>query len=137
MEVTIGGRQGWLHEDEHGYGSFHTFDNFRINPNDPFPRSKKPPPAFSRTTIKAGASIGANATILPGITVGRHAMVGAGAVVTHDVPANAIVVGNPAYIKGYVESNRQSVVKPATINPADDREVRGSAPHSSPVSEPS
>jgi len=38
MEVTVGGRQAWLHEDEHGYGSFHTFDNFRINPNDPFPR---------------------------------------------------------------------------------------------------
>src|SRR5205085_9117249 len=52
--------------------------------NDPFPRSKKPPPAFSRTTIKAGASVGANATILPGITTGRHAMVGACAVVTHD-----------------------------------------------------
>ena len=76
--------------------------------NDPFPRSKKPPPEFSRTTIKAGASVGANATILPGITVGRHAMVGAGAVVTHDVPANAIVIGNPAYIKGYVESKRKS-----------------------------
>jgi acetyltransferase-like isoleucine patch superfamily enzyme len=74
--------------------------------NDPFPRSKKPPPEFLKTIIMAGASIGANATILPGITVGRNAMVGAGAVVTKDVPANALVVGNPAYVNGYVEADR-------------------------------
>jgi serine acetyltransferase len=77
--------------------------------NDPAPKSKKRPPEFLKTVVKAGASIGANATILPGITIGRNAMVGAGAVVTHDVPANAIVVGNPAYINGYVEC-----VRPAT-----------------------
>ena len=71
--------------------------------NDDFPRSKKPPQEFLKTIIQAGASIGANATLLPGITVGRNAMVGAGAVVTQDVPANALVVGNPAYINGYVE----------------------------------
>jgi UDP-2-acetamido-3-amino-2,3-dideoxy-glucuronate N-acetyltransferase len=70
--------------------------------NDPFPRSKAYPAAFKRTVIRAGASIGANATILPGIEVGRGAMVGAGAVVTRSVPPNAIVVGNPARIKGYV-----------------------------------
>jgi acetyltransferase-like isoleucine patch superfamily enzyme len=72
--------------------------------NDPFPRSRRRPERFSRTTIREGASIGANATILPGITVGRGAMVGAGAVVTFDVPANAIVAGNPAQIRGYVDS---------------------------------
>jgi UDP-2-acetamido-3-amino-2,3-dideoxy-glucuronate N-acetyltransferase len=77
--------------------------------NDAFPRSKRPPPEFLKTIIKAGASIGANATILPRITVGRNAMVGAGAVVTQDVPANALVVGNPAYINGYVESDRHAV----------------------------
>jgi acetyltransferase-like isoleucine patch superfamily enzyme len=77
--------------------------------NDDFPRSKKPPSAFLRTIIKAGASIGANATILPGLTVGRNAMVGAGAVVTQDVPANALVVGNPAFINGYVEADRHAV----------------------------
>lgn len=49
--------------------------------NDPFPRSKQYPEHFSRTIIRKGASIGANATILPGITVGTNAMVGAGAVV--------------------------------------------------------
>lgn len=70
--------------------------------NDPFPRSKRPPTVFERTLVKQGASIGANATILPGITVGRNAMVAAGAVVTHDVPTNAIVAGNPAAIHGYV-----------------------------------
>jgi acetyltransferase-like isoleucine patch superfamily enzyme len=72
--------------------------------NDRFPRSKIYPARFDRTTIKVSASIGANATILPGLTVGPHAMVGAGAVVTQDVPANAIVVGNPAYISGYVDA---------------------------------
>jgi UDP-2-acetamido-3-amino-2,3-dideoxy-glucuronate N-acetyltransferase len=77
--------------------------------NDAFPRSKKPPLEFLRTIVKAGASIGANATLLPGITVGRNAMVGAGAVVTQNVPANALVVGNPAYINGYVEPDRHAV----------------------------
>jgi acetyltransferase-like isoleucine patch superfamily enzyme len=78
--------------------------------NDPFPRSKQPPEAFSKTTVRAGASIGANATILPGITIGRNAMVGAGAVVTEDVPENAIVVGNPGRITGYVESGSDSAM---------------------------
>jgi acetyltransferase-like isoleucine patch superfamily enzyme/dTDP-4-dehydrorhamnose 3,5-epimerase-like enzyme len=73
--------------------------------NDPFPRSRRPPPTFSRTTIGKGASIGANATILPGVQVGPNAMVGAGAVVTRDVPRNAVVIGNPARITGYVESH--------------------------------
>lgn len=72
--------------------------------NDPFPRSRRRPTAFSRTTVRAGASIGANATILPGLTIGRGAMVGAAAVVTHDVPPNAIVIGNPASIVGYVDA---------------------------------
>lgn len=49
-----------------------------------------------KTVVKKGASIGANATILPGITIGENAMVGAGSVVTKDVPANSTVVGNPA-----------------------------------------
>lgn len=66
--------------------------------NDLFPRSKHYPEKFLTTTILSGASIGANATILPNITIGKNAMVGAGAVVTKDVPDNAVVVGNPAYI---------------------------------------
>jgi UDP-2-acetamido-3-amino-2,3-dideoxy-glucuronate N-acetyltransferase len=72
--------------------------------NDIFPRSRIHKESLLRTTIRSGASIGANATILPGITVGTNAMVGAGAVVTRDVPPNAIVVGNPARITGYVNS---------------------------------
>ena len=83
-------------------------DNTFIGPcvaftNDKHPRSKQYPEEFLRTVVEAGASIGANATILPGIKIGKNAMVGAGAVVTKDVPENAIVVGNPATIKGFVE----------------------------------
>ncbi|GLS03406.1 isomerase [Chitiniphilus shinanonensis] len=69
--------------------------------NDRFPRSKQYPEAFAQTRIEHHASIGANATILPGLTIGQHAMIGAGAVVTHSVPPYAIVVGNPARIVGY------------------------------------
>jgi UDP-2-acetamido-3-amino-2,3-dideoxy-glucuronate N-acetyltransferase len=64
--------------------------------NDKFPRSKQYPAEFLKTIVKSGASIGANATILPGLTIGRGAMVGAGSVVTKDVPDFALVVGNPA-----------------------------------------
>lgn len=69
--------------------------------NDRFPRSRQYQETVLETVVEAGASIGANATILPGRRVGHSAMVGAGAVVTHDVPAHAIVVGNPARITGY------------------------------------
>lgn len=72
--------------------------------NDKYPRSKVYPQSFLRTTISAGASIGANATILPGITIHKNAMVGAGAVVTKNVPPNAKVMGNPARIVGYSNS---------------------------------
>lgn len=70
--------------------------------NDPYPKSREPPASFKVTTVQVGASIGANATILPGVTVGSGAMIGAGAVVTRSVPPNAIVVGNPGAIVGYV-----------------------------------
>lgn len=78
--------------------------------NDPFPRSKQFPEKFTRTIVSVGASIGANATILPGLTIGRYAMVGAGAVVTRDVPPYAIVVGNPARIRGYVNTTQNKTV---------------------------
>lgn len=64
--------------------------------NDKFPRSKQYPAAIQRTTIKRGASIGANATILGGITIGAGALIGAGSVVTKDVPPGETWVGNPA-----------------------------------------
>ena len=75
--------------------------------NDKFPRSRQRPPEFAKTVVRDGASIGANATILPGVTIGLNAMVGAGSVVTKDVPANAIVYGNPARIEGYTTAERE------------------------------
>lgn len=71
--------------------------------NDPYPRSKQYPEKFNGVTIKNGASIGANATLLPGITIGEKALVGAGAVVTKDVPSRAVVIGNPAKIIRYLD----------------------------------
>lgn len=89
--------------------------------NDPFPRSKQYPEAYKRTIIRKGASIGANATILPGLTVGQYALVGAGAVVTKDVPPFAIVVGNPAQISGYVQSDGKNRL---ADNKQNDRKVK-------------
>jgi acetyltransferase-like isoleucine patch superfamily enzyme len=73
--------------------------------NDHMPRSKNYLPEAVKTVVRRGASIGANATILPGLTIGRDAMVGAGAVVTRSVPPHAVVVGNPARIVRYVSSS--------------------------------
>lgn len=77
-------------------------DNVCIGPNatftnDPFPRSKQPFKILG-IKIKRGASIGANATILPGIIIGENAMVGAGSVVTKDVEDSVLVYGNPARV---------------------------------------
>jgi len=69
--------------------------------NDPFPRSRRHLDRYPETVVKQGASIGANATILPGLVIGPGAMIGAGSVVTRDVPAHAIVVGNPGRITRY------------------------------------
>ncbi|WP_028448899.1 WxcM-like domain-containing protein [Chitinibacter tainanensis] len=80
--------------------------------NDRFPRSKQYPEAFSVTRIEHHASIGANATILPGLTIGQYAMVGAGSVVTHSVPPYAIVVGNPGRIVGYATNHAAVTPEP-------------------------
>jgi acetyltransferase-like isoleucine patch superfamily enzyme len=66
--------------------------------NDLIPRSRNASAKLLPTLVKKGASIGANATILPGITIGEGAMIGAGSVVTRDVPPGSTVVGNPARI---------------------------------------
>tara|TARA_Y100001935_G_C17283326_1_gene498827 strand:+ start:427 stop:885 length:459 start_codon:yes stop_codon:yes gene_type:complete len=67
--------------------------------NDKYPRSKKPPKKFPKTILKNGCSIGANATLLPGITVGENSIIGAGSVVTKNVLPNTVVFGNPAKLK--------------------------------------
>jgi len=70
--------------------------------NDLRPRSKVYRGPVGSTLLKRGASVGANATLLCGITVGTYAMIGAGSVVTRDVPAHALVVGNPGRVVGSV-----------------------------------
>lgn len=72
--------------------------------NDLFPRSKQPF-ELKKTYVKKGASIGANATILAGVEIGEGAMVGAGSVVTKNVPPHAVVVGNPARILRMIEDD--------------------------------
>lgn len=99
--------------------------------NDIFPRSRQRPEKFLRTVVRAGASIGANATLLPGIEIGAGAMVGAGAVVTRSVPPNALVVGEAARIRGYVGTGGMREVTrglaPAASKEVsiEDSEVRG------------
>ena len=70
--------------------------------NDLFPRACRPDWKITKTLVKKGASIGANATIICGVTIGKYAMVGAGSVVTKDVPPHTLVVGNPARKQSYV-----------------------------------
>jgi UDP-2-acetamido-3-amino-2,3-dideoxy-glucuronate N-acetyltransferase len=70
-----------------------------INPRSFIERKNE----FKPTLVQQGASIGANATIICGITIGEYAMIGAGAVVTKDVPAYALMVGNPAKQVGWVD----------------------------------
>ncbi len=72
--------------------------------NDPTPRAafRKPPERFLATVVGRGTSIGANATIVCGVTLGEHALIGAGAVVARDVPAHGLVVGNPGRRIGWV-----------------------------------
>lgn len=127
-KVTIGDRvtikcgvqlwDGVILEDDVFVGPNATFTN------DPFPRSRQYPGEFPKTHVRKGASIGANATILPGLTIGQNAMVGAGAVVTRDVPPNAIVVGNPARITGYVDTPLQPSTSLRTENVAPDLRVK-------------
>ncbi len=70
--------------------------------NDLFPRSEKKPSEYCKTLIREGASLGANSTVVCGVTVGRYALIASGAVVTGDVPDHALMLGVPARQRGYV-----------------------------------
>src|SRR5215831_4976061 len=104
-DVTIGDRvtvkcgvqlwDGIVIEDDVFIGPNVTFTN------DLFPRSQRHEEQIPRTIIRRGAFIGANATVLPGLIVGERAIVGAGSVVTRDVPSDTIIAGNPARIIGH------------------------------------
>ena len=81
-------------------------DNVQVGPNvtftnDLYPRAKK---VFSllKTKVEFGASIGANATIIGGVTIGKYSLIGAGSVVTKNTPNNTLWIGNPARQKGFV-----------------------------------
>ncbi|MFA7448713.1 MAG: acyltransferase [Weeksellaceae bacterium] len=87
-------------------------DNVFIGPNATFtndlvPRSKEYPESFTKTTIKKGASIGANATIIAGNDIGENALIGAGAVVTKKVGNNEVWIGNPAQKVGYIGNDNE------------------------------
>jgi UDP-2-acetamido-3-amino-2,3-dideoxy-glucuronate N-acetyltransferase len=104
-EVTIGNNVT-VKNGIHIFDGITLEDNVFIGPNVTFvndknPRSKMYPTSFSRIIIKKKASVGGGAVILPGITIGENAMIGAGAIVTKDVPSNAVVYGNASNIKGY------------------------------------
>jgi len=82
-------------------------DNVFVGPNVTFtndflPRSKALPSHFLETVVKKGASIGANSTVIGGVTIGEYSMVGAGSVITKDIPNHGLMYGNPAELKGYV-----------------------------------
>jgi len=85
-------------EDDVFCGPSCVFTNV-LTPRCAFPRNR--PEDYHDTLVKRGASIGANATIVCGTTIGEHALIGAGAVVTKDVPAYALVYGNPARVHGW------------------------------------
>jgi acetyltransferase-like isoleucine patch superfamily enzyme len=90
-----------------------------------------------RIVVRRGASVGANATILPGMTIGQNAVIGAGAVVTRSVPPNAVVAGNPARIRGYVNSGQpgaeEGVAAPGGSEGSFASRVRGVVLHRLPL----
>ena len=90
---------GVVLEDDVFCGPSCVFTNI-INPRSGIPRNSSK--FYKKTFVKKGASIGANVTIVCGVTIGRYAFVGAGSVVTKDIPNFALVYGNPSRVKGYV-----------------------------------
>ena len=86
-------------EDDVFCGPSMVFTNI-IDPRSAYPQNR--PDLFKKTLVKKGASIGANATIICGVTLGSHCFIGAGTVVTKDVADYALVYGNPAGLKGWM-----------------------------------
>jgi len=97
--------------------------------NDLFPRSKQYPKRYLETIIEDGASIGAGAVILPGLVIGQGAMVGAGATVTRSVPPRAVVVGNPARVIGYTDTEKQ-IASPLALSPKSAASISDGILHS-------
>lgn len=91
--------EGLTLEDNVFCGPSCVFTNI-INPRSLYPRNNKE--LFRSTLVKNGASIGANATIICGVTLGRNSFIGAGAVVTKNIPDHGLVYGNPARLKGWM-----------------------------------
>jgi UDP-2-acetamido-3-amino-2,3-dideoxy-glucuronate N-acetyltransferase len=77
--------------------------------NDQFPKSKQYPSEFQKTILRKGCSIGANATILGGLEIGEHALIGAGSVITKNVKPNALMIGNPAKQVGWVNNTGEKL----------------------------
>ena len=91
-------------------------DNVFVGPhvtftNDPYPRSFSTDWKIMPTLVKKGASIGADAVVMCGVTIGEYALIGAGSTVTKDIPPHAMAYGNPARIKGYVCKCGRQLVK--------------------------
>lgn len=110
--------------------------------NDPRPRSRRRLSEYPQTIVGRGASVGANATLLPGVHIGMWAMVGAGSVVTRNVPPYALVRGNPARIVGYVDhsgfrTSAKSEISSSKTNAATSPQtlVGGATLYSLPVHE--
>jgi UDP-2-acetamido-3-amino-2,3-dideoxy-glucuronate N-acetyltransferase len=95
---------GVVLEDDVFCGPSCVFTNV-INPRSFVERKDE----YRQTRVKSGASIGANATIVCGVEIGMYALIGAGAVVTKNVPDYAVVYGNPARVHGYV--NREGAIQ--------------------------
>lgn len=91
--------------------------------NDTRPRSKKYPSKFQKILIKKNASIGAGAIILGGITIGDFAMVGAGAVVTKDVPSRALMIGSPAKIVGWLNNDGSKMNRKGDVYLDDNNDL--------------
>ena len=106
-------------EDFVFYGPSMVFTNIKL-PRSEFPQ--KGSKHYLQTLVKRSASIGANATIVCGVTIGEYSMIGSGAVVTKDIPPYSLVIGNPGVIIGKVDKKGQLVKK---TNKKMDKRLKG------------